>query len=49
MGELLEALQLGPLIGRKIKELSGGELQRFAIGLTAMTDSNVYMFDEPTS
>ncbi len=29
--------------------LSGGELQRFAIGIVAVQDADVYMFDEPSS
>lgn len=30
-------------------QLSGGELQRFAIGVVAVQKANVYMFDEPSS
>jgi ATP-binding cassette, sub-family E, member 1 len=32
-----------------IKDLSGGELQRFAIAVCAVLDAQVYMFDEPSS
>ena len=30
-------------------QLSGGELQRFAIGVVCVRDVDVYMFDEPSS
>ena len=30
-------------------QLSGGELQRFTIGLTCVQKVDIYMFDEPTS
>jgi len=29
--------------------MSGGELQRFIIGLTCVQDVDIYMFDEPSS
>lgn len=34
---------------RQVEELSGGELQRFTIGVTAIQEADVYMFDEPSS
>jgi ATP-binding cassette subfamily E protein 1 len=34
---------------REIANLSGGELQRFAIATLLVQDANVYMFDEPSS
>ncbi|MEM2192224.1 MAG: ribosome biogenesis/translation initiation ATPase RLI [Candidatus Hadarchaeales archaeon] len=46
---VVEALGLGPLRGRKIEELSGGELQRLAIALVAEKDADIYFFDEPSS
>mmetsp|Transcript_36379 Transcript_36379/g.82454 ORF Transcript_36379/g.82454 Transcript_36379/m.82454 type:complete len:622 (-) Transcript_36379:125-1990(-) len=42
-------LELNHLQERKIQDLSGGELQRFAIAVLCIQDSNVYMFDEPSS
>jgi translation initiation factor RLI1 len=33
----------------QVEMLSGGELQRFAIGIVAVQDADVYMFDEPSS
>jgi ATP-binding cassette subfamily E protein 1 len=32
-----------------VQHLSGGELQRFIIGLTCVQKVNIYMFDEPSS
>ena len=34
---------------RKVDELSGGELQRFAIALICIQKADIYMFDEPSS
>jgi ATP-binding cassette subfamily E protein 1 len=42
-------LDLGPVLDREIASLSGGELQRFAIGVVAVQNNDVYMFDEPSS
>ena len=47
--DLMEQLDLLKIRDRKIKYLSGGELQRFAIAATISKSANVYMFDEPTS
>jgi len=45
----LKELELSHLTERAIKDLSGGELQRFAIGVLCVQDAQVYMFDEPSS
>lgn len=37
------------LYGRNIDELSGGELQRFAMLIVMIQKVEVYIFDEPTS
>ena len=37
------------VLDREIPLLSGGELQRFAIAACAIRDTDVYMFDEPSS
>jgi len=37
------------VIDRQIDVLSGGELQRFAISIVCIQQSNIYMFDEPSS
>jgi len=42
-------LELSHLQERDVKDLSGGELQRFAIGVLCIQDAHVYMFDEPSS
>ena len=47
--EVCVDLELNQLLDRKVGELSGGELQRFAIAVTVMQDAQMYMFDEPSS
>jgi len=47
--ELCALLELTNLQDREIAVLSGGELQRFAIGLSCIQAADVYMFDEPSS
>jgi len=42
-------LELSHLQDREIQNLSGGELQRFAIAVLCVQDASVYMFDEPSS
>jgi len=42
-------LELEHLQERQIRDLSGGELQRFAIAVLCVQDASVYMFDEPSS
>ncbi|GMJ01433.1 ATP-binding cassette E2, ARABIDOPSIS THALIANA RNASE L INHIBITOR PROTEIN 2 [Hibiscus trionum] len=42
-------LELNQVIDRNVGDLSGGELQRFAIALAAIQNADVYMFDEPSS
>jgi ATP-binding cassette subfamily E protein 1 len=41
--------ELRQVAQRDIGHLSGGELQRFAIGLVCVQKADVYMFDEPSS
>lgn len=47
--EVKEALQLTPIMERKIKNLSGGEMQRVAIAAAVLREADFYYFDEPTS
>ncbi len=47
--EITKELGLYHLLERKVKELSGGELQRMAICATLMKEADVYFFDEPSS
>ncbi|GBE58577.1 ATP-binding cassette sub-family E member 1 [Babesia ovata] len=47
--DLIVTLELSHLMNRQISELSGGELQRFAICVAVLCDCEVTMFDEPSS
>jgi ATP-binding cassette subfamily E protein 1 len=42
-------MSLNKLLERKIKQLSGGELQRLQCLLTIIRNADVYIFDEPTN
>ncbi|RYO79910.1 hypothetical protein DL766_003837 [Monosporascus sp. MC13-8B] len=46
---VLDVLELRHLLDRDVDKLSGGELQRFAIGTVCVQKADVYMFDEPSS
>lgn len=37
------------ILSRDVSELSGGELQRFAIGMVCIQNGDIFMFDEPSS
>jgi ATP-binding cassette subfamily E protein 1 len=45
----VDTLELGHIMDRDVHLLSGGELQRFAIGTVCVQQADVYMFDEPSS
>lgn len=48
--QICELLEITPAIrSRNIDELSGGELQRFAIAMICIQKADIYMFDEPSS
>eukprot|EP01089_Gocevia_fonbrunei_P016301 TRINITY_DN499_c0_g1_i1.p1 TRINITY_DN499_c0_g1~~TRINITY_DN499_c0_g1_i1.p1 ORF type:complete len:620 (-),score=165.99 TRINITY_DN499_c0_g1_i1:193-2052(-) len=47
--ELVVILDMEKVLNRDIAALSGGELQRFAIGAAAIQKADIYMFDEPSS
>lgn len=47
--ELCVDLDLKQVIDRNVGDLSGGELQRFAIAVVAIQNAEIYMFDEPSS
>jgi len=47
--DLVRELGLQNSMENKLSELSGGELQRLAIAVTASKDSDFYFFDEPSS
>lgn len=42
-------LDLTQVMDRNVENLSGGELQRFAIAVVAAQEADVYMIDEPSS
>lgn len=46
--EICRELELNTVLDHEIKNLSGGELQRFAIARTAIKNADIYMFDEPS-
>lgn len=47
--QVTDVLELNHILDRDIAHLSGGELQRFAIGTVCVQKADVYMFDEPSS
>ncbi|KDQ09355.1 hypothetical protein BOTBODRAFT_529440 [Botryobasidium botryosum FD-172 SS1] len=47
--EMCDLLDLNDVLERDVTQLSGGELQRFAIAMTCIQTADVYMFDEPSS
>lgn len=49
INELVESLELKDSLERNVGELSGGELQRLAVAITANKEADFYFFDEPSS
>lgn len=49
LDEVSKALSLGESLGKKVSDLSGGELQRVAVAAAALKDADLYLFDEPSS
>ena len=49
LDEIIDDLELGHLLDRDLKVLSGGEVQRVAIATAIIRDAPVYLFDEPSS
>lgn len=47
--QIADTLELRALYNKNIETLSGGELQKFSIAVTGMKNSQVYIFDEPSS
>ena len=47
--QLILDLDLTKVLARDINDLSGGELQRFAIAVVGVQEADVFMFDEPSS
>ncbi len=49
ISEISSDLSLVESLNRKVSELSGGELQRTAVAVTALKEADLYLFDEPSS
>jgi len=47
--EVCEMLDLMKVRDRNVEDLSGGELQRFAIAMVCIQKADIFMFDEPSS
>ncbi|KAH9836171.1 P-loop containing nucleoside triphosphate hydrolase protein, partial [Rhodofomes roseus] len=47
--KMCDDLELNDVLTREVSQLSGGELQRFAIAMSCIQQADVYMFDEPSS
>jgi len=47
--DVVDKLNLQKILGRKISELSGGELQKFLTAAVIVKEADAYFFDEPCS
>ncbi|MCX6814820.1 MAG: ribosome biogenesis/translation initiation ATPase RLI [Candidatus Aenigmarchaeota archaeon] len=47
--EIVKNLKMEGMLGKEIKDLSGGELQLLAIAATMLKEADFYFFDEPSS
>ncbi|XP_020891356.1 ABC transporter E family member 1-like [Arabidopsis lyrata subsp. lyrata] len=49
MEEICADMELNQVLEREARQVSGGELQRFAIAAVFVKKADIYMFDEPSS
>ena len=49
LDEVVDFLDLEPLLGQYPRELSGGQRQRVALGRTLLSPAKLWLFDEPMS
>ncbi len=49
LDQVVEELNLGETLAKKVPDLSGGELQRVAVAAAALKEADLYLFDEPSS
>ena len=47
--QIINPLNIKPLLNKKLNELSGGELQRVSIALCLGKDADLYLLDEPSA
>jgi len=47
--DVINPLGINKIYNKKVKKLSGGELQRLSIALCLGTNANIYLIDEPSS
>jgi ATP-binding cassette subfamily E protein 1 len=47
--ECKRKLNLGPLLDKRVDELSGGQLQRVALTAALCQEADIYLFDEPSA
>ena len=47
--QIINPLNIKPLLNKKLNELSGGELQRVSIALCLGQDADLYLLDEPSA
>jgi len=49
LASLIDRLELRPILDRSLDVLSGGELQRVTVAAASLRETDLYLFDEPSS